>query len=151
MPKADRGTNSREPVPSSGDENAGTVWSPSLLPSEVVEDPVSHPLPMRNSTSGRSEKGKKAAPVARLPTLVNAVVSITKREAGTPDKLVPRLPLREEKSKFASLGTTSSEDEGRGGTITPEADSRTELIKPFILMEMLALGQTRLAFSFYAE
>ncbi|KAL5521381.1 hypothetical protein ACEPAG_9307 [Sanghuangporus baumii] len=84
-------------------------------------------------------------------TLVNAVVSITKREAGILAKLVPRLPLREEKNKFASLDTTTSEDEDRGGTITPETDSRTKPTKPFILMEMLTLGRTRLAFPFYAE
>ncbi|KAL5521385.1 hypothetical protein ACEPAG_9311 [Sanghuangporus baumii] len=71
MPKADGWTNSREPVSVSGDENAGVDWSPSLPRSKVVEDPVSHSFPVRNSTSGRSEKGKKAAPVAKLPYIGN--------------------------------------------------------------------------------
>ncbi|KAL5504655.1 hypothetical protein ACEPAH_7318 [Sanghuangporus vaninii] len=59
-PEAGKRAGSNESFPLDGYEDAGTTSSPSLPPSESVEDPDSHSLPKTSTTSGKSKKkGKK--------------------------------------------------------------------------------------------
>ncbi|KAL5531981.1 hypothetical protein ACEPAF_5544 [Sanghuangporus sanghuang] len=83
-PEAGKRAGSNESFPLDGD--AGTISSPSLPPSESVEDPDSHSHPTTNITSGKSKKkGKK--PGSRRKASDSALpVRTLKHVAVSPDK-----------------------------------------------------------------
>ncbi|KAL5531982.1 hypothetical protein ACEPAF_5545 [Sanghuangporus sanghuang] len=131
----DRAVGSDEPSSLDGDEDAGMISSPSLSPSEVVEDPVSHSLPTRSSTSGRSKKGAKSlAPIERLPAdcfsahsrYLSCSGQYYERRSRNAHQACPRdPPTLQNKDKLASLGTTPPGDEDMGGTVKSPLNKRS--------------------------